>query len=150
MAVSEFLHGLVCGAGYVGSGDSCLPCNCIKVSFAVKAVPREIMKEGRPADNSGCKHACPIECGIKLSEFVHVFRAVFKRVFRGGKICLRYFKIGQTYFEICALYFLFAPMWVKCAENMGRKTKRFFCGMGKCGARCLLTKRYGKREIKTE
>lgn len=33
---------------------------------------------------------------------------------------------------------------------MGRKTKRFFCGMGKCGARCLLTKRYGKREIKTE
>ena len=117
MAVSEFLHGLVCGAGYVGSGDSCLPCNCIKVPFAVKAVPREIMKEGRPADNSGCKHACPIECGIKLSEFVHVFRAVFKRVFRGGKICLRYFKIGQTYFEICALYFLFAPMWVKCAEN---------------------------------
>lgn len=65
MAVSEFLHGLVCGAGYVGSGDSCLPCNCIKVPFAVKAVPREIMKEGRPADNSGCKHACPIECGIK-------------------------------------------------------------------------------------
>ena len=110
MAVSEFLHGLVCGAGYVGSGDSCLPCNCIKVPFAVKAVPQEIMKEDRPADNSGCKHACPIECGIKLSEFVHVFRAVFKRVFRGGKICLRYFKIGQTYFEICALYFLFAPM----------------------------------------
>ena len=109
MAVSEFLHGLVCGAGYVGSGDSCLPCNCIKVPFAVKAVPREIMKEGRPADNSGCKHACPIECGIKLSEFVHVFRAVFKRVFRGGKICLRYFKIGQTYFEICALYFFFTP-----------------------------------------
>lgn len=33
---------------------------------------------------------------------------------------------------------------------MGRKTKRFFCGMGKCGARCLFTKRYGKREIKTE
>lgn len=37
-----------------------------------------------------------------------------------------------------------------CAASMGRKTKRFFCGMGKCGARCLLTKRYGKREIKTE
>ena len=117
MAVSEFLHGLVCGAGYVGSGDSCLPCNCIKVPFAVKAVPREIMKEGRPADNSGCKHACPIECGIKLSEFVHVFRAVFKRVFRGGKICLRYFKIGLTYFEICALYFLFAPMQGLRTEN---------------------------------
>ena len=33
---------------------------------------------------------------------------------------------------------------------IGRKTKRFFCGMGKCRARCLLTKRYGKREIKTE
>ena len=30
-------------------------------------------------------------------------------VFWCGKICLRYFKIGQTYFEICALYFFFAP-----------------------------------------
>ena len=39
------------------------------------------------------------------------------RVFRGQKICLRYFKIGQTYFEICALYFLFAPMWDKHTEN---------------------------------
>lgn len=56
-----------------------------KSAFAVKAVPREIMKEGRPADNSGCKHACPIECGIKLSEFVHVFRAVFKRVSEAEK-----------------------------------------------------------------
>ena len=39
------------------------------------------------------------------------------RVFRGRKICLRYFKIGRTYFEICALYFLFAPMWDKYTEN---------------------------------
>ena len=33
------------------------------------------------------------------------------------KICLRYFKIGQTYFEICALYFFFSPMWGKQTEN---------------------------------
>ena len=52
-----------------------------------------------------------------MSEFIRVFAPVFKRVFKGQKICLRYFKIGQTYFEICALYFLFAPMWGKRAEN---------------------------------
>ena len=43
------------------------------------------------------------------SVFVLVFITVFERVFRRRKICLRYFKIGQTYFEICALYFFFAP-----------------------------------------
>ena len=47
----------------------------------------------------------------------HWFPAPAGRVFRGRKICLRYFKIGQTYFEICALYFLFAPMWDKHTEN---------------------------------
>ena len=45
------------------------------------------------------------------------FAPVFGRVFREQKICLRYFKIGQTYFEICALYFFFAPMWGKHTEN---------------------------------
>ena len=49
--------------------------------------------------------------------FVRIFGACFNVVFRGLKICLRYFKIGQTYFEICALYFFFAPMWGKYTEN---------------------------------
>ena len=52
-----------------------------------------------------------------LSVFCLHSGTVFKIVFRGQKICLRYFKIGQTYFEICALYFLFAPMWGKHTEN---------------------------------
>ena len=42
--------------------------------------------------------------------FVCVFRAVFKRVSTGWKICALYFKICQT-------YFLFAPTWGKRAEN---------------------------------
>ena len=46
------------------------------------------------------------------SVYVCVFQANFERVFRGQKICLRYFKIGQTYFELRALCFFFAPMWV--------------------------------------
>ena len=49
--------------------------------------------------------------------FVRIFGACFNVVFRGQKICLRYFKIGQTYFEIYALYFFFAPMWGKRSEN---------------------------------
>ena len=49
--------------------------------------------------------------------FVRIFGACSNVVFRGQKICLRYFKIGQTYFEICALYFFFAPMWGKRTEN---------------------------------
>ena len=32
----------------------------------------------------------------------------FERVFRGQKICLRYFKICPTYFKICLTYFFFA------------------------------------------
>ena len=72
-----------------------------------------------PTD-AGCtemKNAMPAGRRIRESENVRIFQAVFKRVFRGQKICLRYFKICQTYFEICALYFLFAPMWGKRAEN---------------------------------
>ena len=45
-----------------------------------------------------------------MAEFVCILGTLFRQVFKGQKICLRYFKIGQTYFEICALYFLFAPM----------------------------------------
>ena len=59
----------------------------------------------------------------------HWFPAPAGRVFRGRKICLRYFKIGRTYFEICALYFLFAPMWDKYTENQFsffRTGKRLF------------------------
>ena len=70
-----------------------------------------------PAD-AGCtemKNAMPAGQRIRESEKVRIFQAVFKRVFK--KICLRYFKIGHTYFEICALYFLFAPMWGERAEN---------------------------------
>jgi len=72
-----------------------------------------------PTD-TGCtemKNAMPAGRRIRESENVRIFQAVFKRVFRGQKICLRYFKIGQTYFEICALYFFFAPMWGERAEN---------------------------------
>ena len=72
-----------------------------------------------PTD-AGCtemKNAIPAGRRIRESENVRIFQAVFKRVFRGRKICLRYFKIGQTYFEICALYFFFAPMWGERAEN---------------------------------
>ena len=58
---------------------------------------------------TGCPGAC--------LRFVRIFRACFNVVFRGQKICLRYFKIGQTYFEICALYFFFSPMWGKRTEN---------------------------------
>ena len=38
-------------------------------------------------------------------DFVCVFRAVFSRVFMGGKICALYFKICLTYFELCQTYF---------------------------------------------
>ena len=47
--------------------------------------------------------------GERESDFV-VFQGMQNRLFgKAQKICLRYFKIGQTYFEICALYFFFAP-----------------------------------------
>ena len=72
-----------------------------------------------PAD-AGCtemKNTIPAGRRIRESENVRIFQAVFKRVFSWRKICLRYFKIGQTYFEICALYFFFAPMWGERAEN---------------------------------
>ena len=51
------------------------------------------------------------------SEFVRLFRTIFKRVFRGQKICALYFKICLRYFEICQTYFFFALMWVLHAEN---------------------------------
>ena len=72
-----------------------------------------------PTD-TGCtemKNAMPAGRRIRESENVRIFQAVFKQVFSWRKICLRYFKIGQTYFEICALYFFFAPMWGERAEN---------------------------------
>ena len=65
----------------------------------------------------GNENAMPAGRRIRESENVRIFQAVFKRVFSWRKICLRYFKIGQTYFEICALYFFFAPMWGERAEN---------------------------------
>ena len=49
---------------------------------------------------------------IRVSLFVCGFKILLERVFKRQKICLTYFKIGQTYFELCALYFFFAPMWV--------------------------------------
>ena len=63
--------------------------------------------------------------------FVRIFGACLNVVFRGQKICLRYFKIGQTYFEICALYFFFTPMWGKHTENqfsIFRTENARFCG----------------------
>ena len=40
-------------------------------------------------------------CYVAGAVFVRVFREVFGRVFKGVKICLRYFEICQTYFELC-------------------------------------------------
>ena len=72
---------------------------------------------------------CNALCRERCLRFIRIFGACFNVVFRGQKICLRYFKIGQTYFEICALYFLFAPMWDKYTENQFsffRTGKRLF------------------------
>ena len=51
-------------------------------------------------------------CRMSMAVFVRILSTIFTLVFMEQKICLRYFKIGQTYFKICALYFFFAPMWV--------------------------------------
>ena len=72
---------------------------------------------------------CNALCRERCLRFVRIFGACFNVVFRGQKICLRYFKIGQTYFEICALYFLFALMLDKHTENQFsffRTGKRLF------------------------
>ncbi len=53
----------------------------------------------------------------------------FNPLKRGQKICLTYFEIGQTYFELCALYFFFAPVLVGRAGNqfpLPRRGKRRF------------------------
>ena len=68
---------------------------------------------------------------ICRSEFVCVFAPVFKRVFRGQKIGLRYFKIQGTNFKICALYFFFSPTLGKRTENqfsIFRTKKGLFSG----------------------
>ncbi len=52
-----------------------------------------------------------------MSAFVSIFRSIFKRVFKGQKICPTYFEIGLTYFKIQGTYFFFAPMWGKRTEN---------------------------------
>ena len=49
--------------------------------------------------------------------FVRVFRAVFKGVSVGRKICLTYFELCQTYFKIHRTYFFFAPMRGLRTEN---------------------------------
>ena len=68
-----------------------------------------------PALSRFPRHGCVRRKGSAV--FVRIFGAVFKRVFRGRKICLRYFEICLTYFEICALYFFIAPGRGKRAEN---------------------------------
>ena len=40
-----------------------------------------------------------------------------------AEICLRYFEIGQTYFELCALYFLFAQRGVKTLPKKADKNR---------------------------
>jgi len=72
-------------------------CHCLA---ALKTTPVLVQKNG----------------SLFITVFFPVFPRIFKRsfhpVFKGQKICLRYFEIGQTYFELCALYFFFAPMRV--------------------------------------
>lgn len=41
--------------------------------------------------------------------FVRIVIMFFKRVFRGQKICLRYFEICQTYFKLCPTNFSGGP-----------------------------------------
>ena len=61
--------------------------------------------------------------------FVCVFRVFFKRVFRGRKICLKYFELCQTYFKLSQRYFFFAPMRGLRSENQfsifGHGKRRF-------------------------
>ena len=52
-----------------------------------------------------------------VSEYVCIFRAFRKRVFRGRKISGLLFKISGSDFKIRATNFFFAPMQVKIAEN---------------------------------
>ena len=42
-----------------------------------------------------------------------------QQVYIQQKICLRYFKLSQTYFELCALYFqLSAGSFLQCKKNI--------------------------------
>ena len=96
--------------------------------------PRRASLAGAPASAARATADTRRRCHNALRRerclrFICIFGACFNVVFRGQKICLRYFKIGQTYFEICALYFLFAPMWDKYTENQFsffRTGKRLF------------------------
>ena len=98
--------------------------------------PRRASLAGAPASAARAtaytrRRWCNALCRERYLRFVRIFGACFNVVFRGQKICLRYFKIGQTYFEICALYFFFAPMWGKHTENqfsIFRTENDRFCG----------------------
>ena len=99
-----------------------------------RRMPRRASLAGAPASAARAtadtrRRWCNALCRERCLRFIRIFGACFNVVFRGQKICLRYFKIGQTYFEICALYFFFAPTWGKCAENQFsffRTGKRLF------------------------
>ena len=105
-----------------------------KARRTYRRMPRRASLAGAPvgaarATADTCCMWCNALCRERCLRFVRIFGACFNVVFRGQKICLRYFKIGQTYFEICALYFFFAPTWGKCAENQFsffRTGKRLF------------------------
>ena len=64
----------------------------------------------------------PNRCATKTlaktqSEFVRLFRTIFKRVFRGQKINGLLFKISGSDFKIRATNFFFTPVWVLITEN---------------------------------
>ena len=95
-------------------GTDCLHCIYILFCTVLNADKRDCQEYKKPFYRKNIH----IRQTLYLrSEFVCVFAPVFKRVFRGQKIGLRYFKIQGTNFKICALYFFFSPMWVLRAEN---------------------------------
>ena len=67
----------------------------------------------------------------------------FERVFRGQKICLRYFKICPTYFKICLTYFFFAR---RGSKSRGFSTYlRFVRISGRAGKRICARRAIGLR-----
>ena len=83
-------------------GTDCLHCIYILFCTVLNAEKRDCQEHEKP---------------VLPEKYSYSANIIFKRVFRGQKIGLRYFKIQGTNFKICALYFFFSPMWVLRTEN---------------------------------
>ena len=51
-------------------------------------------------------------CKMRMAVFVGIFSTIFSLVFMGQKISGLLFKISGSDFEIRAINFFFAPMWM--------------------------------------